>query len=507
MFARKVNVYFIKAILIALVNLVVVYFIAHYMGPEPLGLLGFATAYITMFSIVSNLGFDPAHVKRVSEGKDLGKCIGTYFTFKIIIVLLIIILVLSSLLIQKYILHFEFDHPEQERIIILLLIPTALTQIALVPMGTFEAERKSAKAAVPFIVAPIVRAPISISVAVLGLGVYGLLGARIVKSIIIFSLLFFYFRKYPIKRPNKSYFKNYFSFAWKITLYSMFAVIALQISRILLGLYVSIEDVGRYSSITVISGFLLIIPGAVKTILFPTVSKYHAENNTQKAIKYVHLSEKYILMLVTPIALTIAYYSDQVILLILGDEFLSASTALKLLCIWLIIDGTKTPFLSQIAGVDRVGIVVIISSFTIALHILLNIILIPDEIHDINLPGWGMNGAATAALISGCVLAVLSRIAAYKVAGTTFRPQILCQYFAGIVMIAFYYSIDYYYPVDAFTIIESFFLISILGIIGTCIFIGILYIFKEFTKTDYLMFYNALNPKKMRTYIKHELNE
>ena len=71
-FAQKINVYLLKTGLVKIVDLLVIFFVARYMGPEPLGLISFGTAYVTLFLIISNLGFDTAHVKRVSEGKDLG---------------------------------------------------------------------------------------------------------------------------------------------------------------------------------------------------------------------------------------------------------------------------------------------------------------------------------------------------------------------------------------------------------------------------------------------------
>ncbi|MCK5459478.1 MAG: flippase, partial [Thermoplasmatales archaeon] len=53
-------------------------------APVALGYIGFAMAFLTLFHLVAKFGFLEAHVKRISEGKDLGTCIGTYAAIKIL---------------------------------------------------------------------------------------------------------------------------------------------------------------------------------------------------------------------------------------------------------------------------------------------------------------------------------------------------------------------------------------------------------------------------------------
>src|SRR5512136_1955315 len=74
--------------------------LAKYWGdyaPEALGVIGFATSFIGIFSIIGDLGFYQAHIKRISEGKDLGTCIGTYVTIKIILTFAMAITVLAAI--------------------------------------------------------------------------------------------------------------------------------------------------------------------------------------------------------------------------------------------------------------------------------------------------------------------------------------------------------------------------------------------------------------------------
>jgi len=51
-------------------------------APEALGVIGFAMSFIAIFNIIGDLGFSGAHIKRISEGQDLGACIGTFAAIK-----------------------------------------------------------------------------------------------------------------------------------------------------------------------------------------------------------------------------------------------------------------------------------------------------------------------------------------------------------------------------------------------------------------------------------------
>jgi O-antigen/teichoic acid export membrane protein len=53
------------------------------MGPEAMGAISSSMAFAGLFAIFGDFGFGIAHYKRVSEGQDLGKCIGTFLVIRI----------------------------------------------------------------------------------------------------------------------------------------------------------------------------------------------------------------------------------------------------------------------------------------------------------------------------------------------------------------------------------------------------------------------------------------
>ena len=51
--------------------------IARALGPEALGILGFSAGFVGLLTVFLLPGFSQAHQKRVAEGADLGRCVGT----------------------------------------------------------------------------------------------------------------------------------------------------------------------------------------------------------------------------------------------------------------------------------------------------------------------------------------------------------------------------------------------------------------------------------------------
>jgi O-antigen/teichoic acid export membrane protein len=70
--------------------------IARVLGPGALGALGFGFGFVGVLSAVVLPGFSQAHTKRVAEGRDLGRCIGTMGAIQIVLQALMVGLFLAA---------------------------------------------------------------------------------------------------------------------------------------------------------------------------------------------------------------------------------------------------------------------------------------------------------------------------------------------------------------------------------------------------------------------------
>ena len=58
-------------------GMIVSVLIARVLGPAALGTIGFSTGLVGLLMAALLPGFAQAHLKRLSEGQDAGRCIGT----------------------------------------------------------------------------------------------------------------------------------------------------------------------------------------------------------------------------------------------------------------------------------------------------------------------------------------------------------------------------------------------------------------------------------------------
>src|SRR5512136_289268 len=115
MIARKSALIVFAQLLNGIIGFVGLKFIALYMEPWEYGVVGFAFGFVSLFSILGDLGFGGAHVKRISEGKDFGKCVGTFAATKLILAGLFASVTILSIVIWRFVFGQGFESPLHEQ--------------------------------------------------------------------------------------------------------------------------------------------------------------------------------------------------------------------------------------------------------------------------------------------------------------------------------------------------------------------------------------------------------
>ena len=224
MLARKSTLVMATSIIDAALAYVALFFIARCMGPGDYGIIGFAMGFVGLFALLSNLGFNSAHVKRISEGKDLGTCIGTFLVTKLGLVGLMASATVGAVFFWKFVIGGGFESSTHELAIFIILGYFILERISNIFRVTFTAETKIAKTRIPRFIATITRTGAIIFVAVSGFGPIALAFAYVFGHMFLFTTNLLLFRKYPVKKPSKEYFKGYSQFAMPLIIASASAV-------------------------------------------------------------------------------------------------------------------------------------------------------------------------------------------------------------------------------------------------------------------------------------------
>ena len=121
MIARKSALIIFIQLINGLLGFVALKFVALYMEPWEYGIVGFAYGFVALFSIFGKLGYDEAHIKRVSEGKNLPRCIGTFAFIKTFLAGLFAGVVFLSVFLWNHVLGRGFETPLHEKAIFLML--------------------------------------------------------------------------------------------------------------------------------------------------------------------------------------------------------------------------------------------------------------------------------------------------------------------------------------------------------------------------------------------------
>lgn len=471
--------------------------------PGAYGIIGFGMAYVGLFWFISNLGFNAAHVKRVSEGEDLEKCIGTFIVVKLVLTAVMVGCVLLTIFIWKFVIGRDFETAEHETIIYIFILYYVILSLSAIPINTFQARRETAKQQLPSLLEPITRAPLVIIIAVGSLGVFALAGSYVIGVTILCIVSFILFRSYPLGKFDSKIFKRYFSFAIPMAISSSIIVISANVDKVMLQLFWGKTLVEYYFSVQRLTAFIILMSTAVTILLFPTLSERHGKNDYKEIRRLTRAAERYVSLVVVPAAVIFIVFSKPILMLLRADLAENASSILQIMAIYSLIFCFYTIFQNQIMAVDKPRLGAKIGVSMALINICLNIIFIPKDIKSLNLTllGMGAEGAALATAISATCGLIMTKIFTRRLTGTKWNPRILLHLMGGLIMGGVLYYIN---SLENVTIVR-WYEVGAAGLLGIGIYLGFLWLIREFKKKDLKLFLDILNPRGMKQYVVSEL--
>ena len=508
--SRKIALLFGAENINAIIGWIALLFVARRMGAEAIGEFSYAMSLVGGFTFIAFFGFRMAHIKRISEGLDLGKCIGTFLSIRLFLISFMLLVFASFYWIWTVFLEKEFYDIKTPNLLLFVLLYYIIFLAIGVVRATFSGLEQSAKVAIPNVVGTTIRSILFIYAAFLvsseaispERGVLWLAASEIIGILIISIISLWYFRDYPISKPDRETFNSYKLFAFPVAAASIFGVLKQYLDKIFIGIFWAATDVGLYFGVQRIAIFIGTMALAIEEMLLPSVSKLHSKSGNKEIKSLIYDTERYVAMVCIPIVAMTVVWSSEIIEVFISREFLPATRILQLLALAALIRVVNRPWSIALRGSDRPDLTSMINIFSSVINILLMLILVPKEIPHLglsNLPGLGGEGAALAVLISEIVLSISLRIMCYSY--LELKPQIhfFVQIFFAIIVGLGMWQIQMTVDVDRW---YELFLFSALG--------GFLYIFVlaaagAFTMKDFQFFWNTMNPKAMTSYIGDEL--
>lgn len=505
MIARKSALIMANSIINGILGYIAIFLVARYMqAPDyALGVVGFAYGFVSLFHIFDNLGFNEAHVKRVSEGKDLSKCIGTFASIKIVLTGLMAILMVGSIFLWEYIIGRGFESPEHKTAVYVMLVYFIIWSLTQTMLFTYRGRKEIAKDRIPFLFETVGRVAATAVVVITDMGAVALATTYVVGEVALFLTAFFFFRGYPLSKPSMKYVKLYAHFALPLAIAVASTIIMTNIDKVLIQLFWSATEVGNYFAIFRLSKFLNMATIAIGILLFPTISALHGKSDLEAIKNLSFKAERYLSMMVFPVVFFMIFLAKPIIHILLSNKFYAAIPLLQILPIFTLFDALERPYQMKLLGMNlphfarnRIIIMVII-------NVILNIVLIPKDMRilGLDLAGMGATGASIATVVAYFVGLTYTRLTVWKVTNVTVNYRIAFHFIAALIMGTLLYSLNNFYPIARWYELLAF------GFIGVGIYVTTLYILKEFTREDFDLFKDTLNIKKMFGYIKDEIKE
>ncbi len=466
--AKNTGVIIVGDVLGKMISLLVVIYLARYLGSIGFGKYSFVFAYVSLFRILGDLGIDTIIVREVSRDaskKDI--YIGNAVLMK---VLLSAFAFISSILVVS-----ALGYPLLTRELVFIYSITLLFA-ASSPLGDmFQVTLKMEYATFIRITTQVISTVLIFWVIFTKKGLLDLFVLLVLSAFLGVVLTIYYSRAFvkPKFKIDFALWKMILRESWPLALNAVFITIFLRIDVVMLSKMAGDSAVGFYSAAVNLSEAFNIIPSAFMISLFPLMSQYF-KTSKEALEKSYELSFKYMMSIIIPIAVGTSILTEPIILSIYGVNFLPSASVLGFLIWAAVFTFAGIVHYNLLISANQQKLAFSLTSTSAILNVILNIILIPR---------YGFIGAGIATLISyawGFPLAYfLSQTRPYmkSLFKSSLRP-LFSSLVMGLYVVYAYYSLNFH-------------LLLIIGI-AAIFYLIILFIVNGITKEDLALFKTIL---------------
>jgi O-antigen/teichoic acid export membrane protein len=454
---------FISNIAVSILTVILSIFIARLLGDVTFGEYAFVTAFIALFSIFLDLGYETLLIIDVSKDNlQASKYLSNIVYFRLLLSVIIFIVI--------FIVINVYNFPETSKFLIYIFgiahMVSALSNIFRVTYRAFQ--RMDYEAAVS-ILTVLIRCSVGLLILFLGYGLLELafvfLFSAIFELILSFVICEKKFAKLKLEF-DPSFFKKTLKFALPLGALAIFGMIKLKTGTVLLGLMEGDAVVGWYTAALNLIIAFNPIPLVFMNTLLPYMS-YSSTKSRESLIILFYKSFKFLFLIGLPASAGIYLLADKFILLFYGIHFVNSIPALRILSFDVFIHFMALCVFYVLISVNKQKNVAMIAGTGALIYVLLNFVLIPK---------YSLLGTAWARVISISFNFIMYTYIAYKnnlripMYKLVIRPIISC-----IGMIIFIY---YFRDINLYLLIG----------ISIIIYFGIFFILKGFTDDEIEVF-------------------
>jgi O-antigen/teichoic acid export membrane protein len=468
--------------------------VARVAGPEVVGTIAFGTAYVGLWAFVGGL-FGSGHIKLISEGQDIGKCMSVAYRTFIAGTIIYLMVVVSFFLIQKYIFNVEFESSTQQVVIFILLFANIFTKYYNLSSITFTATMEQVRANLPHFTKSVIYHFGRIVVVLLGFKALGLATWNLVITVLMLPLVYRLLSKYPGTGWDKNLFKRYVGYAVPSLLLVIIHSIIAHADKLFLAHFTNTTELGYYSAAYALGGLIMVASMSIGNIFFPLFSGLIAKNDWPAVGNKIKQYQEFLSLFILPFVCAIVIVTGPLILTVLGSKYEPSIEPFMIIALATYVEVVGMPYGNIITGAGRFYLLVLINIIVLVVFVFsITLFLSP------NFLGLGAIGLALHLLVMKLATNLLYLHISKRLSGLSFFiPGNIIRYILTIsIALLFYMHLEFFLDMGSYG-----WVIIIPVYIGGVYFV--MFIFRLITIGHFKQLADLIDLRKIVNYAKSEL--
>jgi O-antigen/teichoic acid export membrane protein len=409
-------------------------FIARTLGPAALGTIGFSTGIVGLVAAALLPGFGQAHLKRLAEGQDPGRCLGTMLALQ-----LALHAGLAAVLLAVWSGEGLFHTREIGLVFLLMLAAQVASSFADIFLKVFigrewivshfvivQAARLARLGATVVVLwwtpsLPWVAATFVIEGALSGLLAIVVLTAR---------------HRITLRPPTRESLLGYWRYARPFLVTTPLALFQDSIDRVLVGRWVGLEATGYYQVARSLWEALSSVMAAPGLLFFTRLSSLYARRSAagdREARDFFFGALDKLLFLAIPLAFVFWAFAGSLVGLLYGGAFEPAATALRILVLAAVVANVINPYTLVLYALEAGDRFVPVNILRVIGYLVVLVLMVPLDLAGFRGFWPGAPGAAVARLFLVLFPAWVYFRWTRELAGIPLYPRVWA-YTAGFVL-------------------------------------------------------------------------
>nr|NIS80637.1 oligosaccharide flippase family protein [Anaerolineales bacterium] len=350
------------------------------LSKDDIGTLAMLAFIASTFTLLTVLALPTALTKFTSEklGKNQkGEATAIQKTVTKAVVILSVggfaVAALSSPLISQYLL----ENPEYVFVVILNLVYAFLSNILALVRSTLQALYLFGKMATLTIAFVVSGRAVAIALALLDMGVTGVIIGYIVGSVIAIMLAVYFLRGKLPKTTKNMPLKPLLHFSFPLFLSSITGLVLTWADFVIIASFIGLSPTGVYYIVISSVGTLSILYLPMTTTIFPALSAHHGLEKPKTVSKIVSTTSRYIIYILFPSCVGLAIIAPTALTFFYGVDYAIGATPMAVISFATIIMAIYSLFTTTLTATGKTGQILKINTLAAVSTILLLVALVP----------------------------------------------------------------------------------------------------------------------------------